>query len=142
MRRFLALFLAVILVLGVCPTAFADDGRQIVYVDLSSVEDEGGYKHTATVDGVAVPEYDYVWNVDPTVAHDEVKNSPAEYYTGTKPSGEDAVYIAHDIYYYPLLDEAKFKKVNYDGEQEYAYFYILGVDDIGKVDCIYHLTLL
>jgi len=123
MRRFLALFLVAILTLGVCPTAFADGDRQIVYVDLSSVEEEGGYKHTATVDGVAVPEYDYVWNVDPTVAHDEIKNSPAEYYTGTKPSGEDAVYIAHDIYYYPLLDEAKFKKVNYDGEQEYAYFY-------------------
>ena len=45
----------------------------------------------AALDGTAVPEYDYAWHADPGVVHDEVKNAPAEYYTGTKPSGEDAV---------------------------------------------------
>ena len=33
----------------------------------------------AKIDGVQVKEYDYTWHVDPSVAHDEVKNSPAEY---------------------------------------------------------------
>ena len=32
---------------------------------------------TATLDGEAVPEYDYAWHADPTVVHDEVKNAPA-----------------------------------------------------------------
>lgn len=122
MKKLFAVLLVFVMILGVCPTVFAD-GEQIVYIDLSSVKEGDEYKHTATANGVAVPEYDYVWNVDPSVAHDDVKNSPAEYYTGTKPSGEDAIYIAHDIYYYPLLDESKFVKINYDGEQEYAYFY-------------------
>ncbi len=122
MKRIVAVFLAVIMILGVCPTVFAE-GDKITYIELSSVKDGDGYVHSAKVDGVEVPEYDYVWNVDPTVAHDEVKNSPAEYYTGTKPSGEDAVYIAHDIYYYPILDESKFVKANYDGEQEWIYLY-------------------
>ncbi len=77
----------------------------------------------ASLNGQAVTEYDYTWHADPSQAHDDVKNSPAEYYTGTKPSGEDAVYIAHDIIYYPLLDESKFQKVNYDGETEWVYLY-------------------
>ena len=92
-------------------------------ITLSSVEKDGVYTHTATLDGAAVKEYDYTWHVDPTVAHDEVKDSPAEYYSGTKPNGEDAVYIAHDIYYYPLLEQDKFQQINYDGESEWAYFY-------------------
>ena len=77
----------------------------------------------ATLDGEALAEYDYVWNADPSEAHDEVKNSPAEYHTGTAPDTEAAAYIAHDIYYFPQLDEDSFKKVNYDGEQEWAYYY-------------------
>lgn len=77
----------------------------------------------AALDGVAVPEYDYVWHADPSRDHGQVKDSPAEYFTGTEPSGEDAVYIAHDIYYYPQLDESKFSQVNYDGETEWAYMY-------------------
>lgn len=77
----------------------------------------------ATLNGQALPEYDYTWHLDPTTDHGEVKNSPAEYYTGTKPSGNDPVYIAHDIFYYPQLEQSKFKQVNYDGETEWAYFY-------------------
>ncbi len=77
----------------------------------------------ATLDGEAVPEYDYAWHADPGTAHDEVKNAPAEYYTGTKPSGEDAVYVAHDIFYFPEVPVDRFKKVWYDDDTEWAYYY-------------------
>lgn len=69
---------------------------------------------SASLDGDPVAAYDdYVWHADPGAAHAVgdiadgeavaavVKNSPAEYYTGTVPSGEDAVYIARDIVYLP-----------------------------------------
>jgi hypothetical protein len=78
---------------------------------------------SATVDGAAVTEYDYTWNVDPTTVHDDVKDSPAEYYTGTEPSGDEAVYIAHDVIYYPELDESGFVSQVYDGETEWVYYY-------------------
>jgi hypothetical protein len=74
------------------------------------------------VDGEAVAEYDYTWHADPSEDHGEVKNSPAEYYTGTEP-GDETVYIAHDIYYYPELDVSGFQKVTYDDDQEWAYYY-------------------
>lgn len=77
----------------------------------------------ATVDGVEIEEFDYTWNCDPSVSHDEVKNAPAEFYTGTKPDSEEGIYIDHELYYYPLLDESGFVKVNYDGEREWAYYY-------------------
>ena len=77
----------------------------------------------ATLDGEAVLEYDYAWHADPGTAHDEVKNAPAEYYTGTKPSGEDAVYVAHDIFYFPEVPADRFKKVWYDDDTEWAYYY-------------------
>ncbi len=78
---------------------------------------------TATLDGETVPEYDYAWHADPTVIHDEVKNAPAEYYTGTKPSSEDAVYIAHDIFYYPEVNADGYQKAFYDGDWEWVYYY-------------------
>ena len=98
-----------------------EDARVIV---LSSAQGaDGAYTHAATLDGETVAEYDYTWHADPSEAHDEVKNSPAEYYTGTEPDTEAAVYIAHDIYYYPQLDENAFVKVRYDDDQEWAYYY-------------------
>ena len=78
---------------------------------------------TASLDGAPVPEYDYAWHADPSVVHDEVKDAPAEYYTGTEPSGEDAVYIAHDIFYYPEVPAEGFKKVRYDDDTEWVYYY-------------------
>ena len=78
---------------------------------------------SAIVDGEAVTEYDYTWNVDPTTVHDDVKDSPAEYYTGTEPSGDETVYIAHDVIYYPELDESGFVSQVYDGETEWVYYY-------------------
>lgn len=86
-------------------------------------------EETALVDGETVKEYDYTWNCDPSSVHDEVKDAPAEYYTGTKPDGEESIYIDHELYYYPQLDESGFQKVNYDGEQEWAYYYTDGTNN-------------
>lgn len=117
--QFLSLALAALLALGsLTPSG---DGSKTVVLD-SALNEDGSYTHTATVDGRDVPEYDYTWHADPSVDHDEVKNSPAEYYIGTEP-GDDAIYIAHDIVYYPELDAAAFKQVFYGDETEWAYYY-------------------
>lgn len=81
---------------------------------------------SATIDGVTVEEFDYTWHCDPSVSHGEVDNAPAEYYTGTKPNTDAPVYIDHELYYFPELDADGFKLVNYDGEQEWAYYYTDG----------------
>ena len=70
---------------------------------------------SATLDGAAVPAYDYVWSLAP--------DNIDEVFTGTAPSGSDAVYIARDIRYYPSLPTSGFIKVQYDDEQEWAYYY-------------------
>ncbi len=80
----------------------------------------------ATFNGKAVEEFDYTWHCDPSVAHDEVKNAPAEYYTGTKPETDAVAYIDRELYYYPLLDESGFTLQNYDGEREWIYYYTDG----------------
>ncbi len=90
---------------------------------LNSTSNGSTYTNTATLDGESVNEYDYVWGVDPSTTHSDVKNSPAEYYTGDAPSGEDSVYIAHDIVYYPELDTSSFVLQTYDDEQEWCYYY-------------------
>ncbi len=82
---------------------------------------------SATLDGVPVEEFDYTWHCDPSVSHEEVKNAPAEYYTGTKPQTDAAVYIDHELYYYPQLPESGFTLQNYDGEREWTYHYTDGV---------------
>lgn len=69
---------------------------------------------TATLNGETIPEYDYTWHLTP--------ESPDEYYTGTKAEGV-GVYIDHAIEYYPLQDQSKFQKVQYDGETEWVSFY-------------------
>lgn len=109
------IFTAAVLVIILCLTAavMAEDTVRKIVLD----------NGTAMLDGEAVPEYDYTWHADPGTAHDEVKNAPAEYYTGTEPSGEDAVYIAHDIFYFPEVPAEGFKKVWYDDETEWAYYY-------------------
>ena len=88
----------------------------------STRNSDGSYSHSALYNGAAVAEYDYTWHADPSTVHTDVSNSPAEYYTGTKP-GNEAVYIAHDIYYYPELPSSGFTRQNYDGEQEWCYYY-------------------
>lgn len=86
-------------------------------------------EETASMDGNAIKEFDYTWNCDPETVHDEVENAPAEYYTGTKADEDQNVYIDHELYYYPLLEESGFQKVNYDGEQEWAYYYKDGTNN-------------
>ncbi len=93
-------------------------------VDSSSFEDAAVITlsgSAAAVDGAAIAEYDYTWHADPTEAHDDVKDSPAEYYTGTAPAEGETIYIAHDIVYFPELDESGFTKQTYDGETEWTY---------------------
>ena len=114
--------LAACMVLGAAPAIFAGGEQPDAYtVELSYVDSGESITHSAALNGEKVPEYDYVWHADPSSDHGEVKNAPAEYYTGTEPSGEDRVYIAHDIYYYPQLPTDGFVKQNYDGEQEWCY---------------------
>ncbi len=97
---------------------------------LSSVQNaDGTWTHGALLDGKAVEEFDYVWHADPSAVHDEVKNAPAEYYTGTKPETDAAAYIAHDVSYFPELPESGFTRVRYDDEQEWAYYYTDGKND-------------
>lgn len=83
----------------------------------------------ATIDGSAVEVFDYTWHADPSEAHDEVKNAPAEYYTGSKRDTTASAYIDHDLKYYPMLDESGFRLANYDGEPEYVYYYNDGEND-------------
>lgn len=84
---------------------------------------------SASIDGTEVEEFDYTWHCDPTTLHDVVENAPAEYYTGTEANTDSAVYIDHELFYYPQLNETDFKLVNYDGEQEWAYYYSDGEND-------------
>lgn len=109
------LLLCLIAVLSLCPAAgiSAEDIVHNIILETNS----------ARLDGVSVPEYDYTWHADPSTVHDDVKNAPAEYYTGTKPSGDDAVYIAHDIFYFPEVPVEEFKMVFYDDDMEWAYYY-------------------
>jgi len=99
-------------------------GADHVIVLSSTENSDGTWTHKATVDGEEVTEYDYTWNCDLSEDHEDVKNAPAEFFTGTEPA-ENAgpVYIAHDIYYYPEIPEDQFKLVNYDGEEEWAVYY-------------------
>ena len=124
-KKALAMFTVMCLLSGMATVASAEEAYPDAHtIVLSSVQNEDGtYAHSAVYDGEAVAEYDYTWHADPSEEHDEVKNSPAEYYTGTEPDADDAVYIAHDIYYYPELEAEGFTKVQYDDDQEWAYYY-------------------
>lgn len=90
------------------------------YTDAITIKLDGS---SASVNGEKVSEYDYTWHTDPTTVHTEVKDSPSEYYTGSLPDKLGDIYIDHELYYYPKIESSKFKLVNYDGEQEWAYYY-------------------
>ena len=83
----------------------------------------------ARIDNEEIQEYDYTWHVDPSNIHNDVKDAPAEYYTGEKPKDDVNIYIDHELYYYPKLDTSKYVKINYDGENEWAYYYEDGVNN-------------
>ena len=123
LTRISAFLLTLCILTGTCAHALAVTTSDVHIIQLSSQQSGEQYTHSAVMDGKEIAQYDYTWHADPTAFHDEVKNSPAEYYTGTKPTGEDAVYIAHDIYYYPVQEQDNFQQVNYDGETEWVSFY-------------------
>ena len=68
----------------------------------------------ATLNGEALKEYDYTWSFDPSMEE--------PLYSGTEPAA-DSCYIAHDIVYYPAIDESSFVQQNYDGETEWVTHY-------------------
>ena len=123
MKKLLTITITLCLLIGMVPVVSAADDSSVHIIVLASTETDRGYSHSATLDGASVEEFDYVWHADPSQAHNEVKNAPAEYYTGDKPDTDAAAYIAHDFYYYPELPTDGFKRVNYDGEQEWVYYY-------------------
>lgn len=69
----------------------------------------------ATLDGKVIEEFDYTWHSDTSKSE--------EWYEGTEPDTDKSAYIAHDIWYYPELEEEGFSIVEYDGENEWAYNY-------------------
>ncbi|MGN1117881.1 MAG: carbohydrate-binding domain-containing protein, partial [Acutalibacteraceae bacterium] len=104
----------------------AENSADHVIVLSSDENADGSYSCVAEIDGEKITEYDYTWHADPSQVHDDVEDVPGVYFTGTEPSGDEAIYIAHDIIYYPELDKEGFKKINYDGETEWAYYYTAG----------------
>ncbi len=103
------------------PTKFEESFTDAVKISLDG--------DNATIDGTSAEVFDYTWHCDPSVSHDEVKNAPAEYYTGTNPQTDAVVYIDSELYYYPLLDESGFKLQKYDGEMEWTYYYTDGINN-------------
>ena len=69
---------------------------------------------SAFLNGTALKEYDYVWAFNPSMSEPE--------YSGEEPDASEC-YIAHDIIYYPEIDENSFAKENYDGETEWVTHY-------------------
>ena len=126
MKKIILLFISLFMLFNLCSCKGTEKDNSVKYDGAKIINLS---KTSATIDNKEIEEFDYTWNVDPSVAHDEAKDAPAEYYTGTKPDENLGVYIDHELYYYPKLDTSKFVLVNYDGEKEYAYYYEDGVND-------------
>ena len=95
------------LILSGCGTTTAKQSNDIISIELQGDK--------ATLDGKAIEEYEYTWHSDPSKSE--------EWYEGTEPDTDKVAYIAHDIWYYPELNEDGFTKIEYDGEMEWAYYY-------------------
>ena len=61
--------------------------------------------NTASLDGVPLEEFDYVWRAAPDL--------PEAQFTGTKPDETLGAYIAHDVIYYPEIPESAFTKEDF-----------------------------
>ena len=70
--------------------------------------------NTASLGGSTLKEYNYTWAFDPSMSEPE--------YSGEEPDASEC-YVAHDIIYYPEIDEDKFVQQNYDGETEWVTHY-------------------
>ena len=126
MKKLIALLLSSVLALSLAACGNSDtpaEAEKTIYENAQTLVLSGD---TATLDGAGLEIFDYTWHCDPSAVHDEVDAAPAEYYTGTKPDTDAAAYIDHELYYFPALEERNFRLVNYDGENEWAYYYTDG----------------
>ena len=73
LKKWNSICLAAMLALCSVAAVFADETVHQIVLNNGS----------AALDGETVPKYDYTWHADPSVVHDEVKNAPAEYFTGS-----------------------------------------------------------
>lgn len=126
MKKILVLLTLLVLTISMCACSNTTKTIYDRYPDATVIKLNGD---SATINGETIEEFDYTWCVDPTTVHDDVKNSPAEYYVGEKPETEASAYIDHELYYYPELDESLFTLVRYDDEQEFVYYYQDGVNN-------------
>ncbi|MBR1672013.1 MAG: carbohydrate-binding domain-containing protein [Fretibacterium sp.] len=81
-------------------------------------------------DSTTLKSFDLVRHIEPsradeyyTVGVDGEEISEDDLKAVNKNLAKYAVYVAHDIVYYPELDESGFKTVTYDDDPEYAYYY-------------------
>lgn len=107
MKKILIFILCVLFLQG-CSSNETIDNTNINY---SKVHTINMTNNKATMDDKEINEYDYSWHISP--------EKEDEWYEGNAPRDED-VYIAHDIIYYPLIDESSFSKETYDGEIEWV----------------------
>lgn len=81
----------------------------------------------AFIDGEEIEISDYTWHIDQSVEHNEIKNAPAEYHTGSK--SNKTIYIDSDLPYMPKLDKDKFELVKYGKDNEWVYYYEDGINN-------------
>ncbi len=122
MKKFSSIIIAIALI-ATCFTSCTVEQEKNLNDTFPNAHEIVLNSNIATINGSEISEFDYTWHCDPSISHDEVENAPAEYYTGTKPQTDAAVYIDRELYYYPLLDESGFTLQNYDGEKEWTYYY-------------------
>ena len=132
--KLVSIVLVAALLMGGCGKTNMEQDNNMVSVEENNVEEVSSIndifvielqEDKATLDGQVIEEFDYTWHSDPSKSE--------EWYEGIEPSTEECAYIAHDIWYYPELNEDGFSKVEYDGENEWAYNYTAE----GATDFIY-----
>ncbi len=109
MKKIILVLMTVLLLAG-CQSEQTDDDDIVITSDGYSIvlsDDK------ASIDGEEIKEYDYSWHISP--------EKEEAWYEGEEPSGD--IYIAHDVVYYPELNEENFVKEQYDDETEWTYHY-------------------
>ena len=123
-KRLLTTILLSTILLSGCATTTISQRNDVISIDENDTEKKSESSdvvlielngNKVTLDGQAVEEFDYTWNSDPSKSE--------EWYEGTEPDTDKEAYVAHDIWYYPELNEDGFTKTEYDGETEWAYYY-------------------
>lgn len=127
-KKATAFFAAAVLIAGLtgCSKKEAPKTEGTKYKNAQIIELN---ESSAKIGGKEIEIFDYTWHCDPSQSHDDNEDAPAEYYTGTKPQTDSAAYIDSELYYFPKLPQDGFKKIRYDGEYEWAYYYTDGEHD-------------